>query len=212
MSRILKRMTRCWSASDGTVVPLRSLTNVPRSLASALSRRILGRYPEVPFIPYSAIELLEQTISAGSSIVEVGAGYSTVWFARRSRHVRSLEWNAKWFSTITNELRARGLVAEVRHTEGHREMHFSSIADASLDVVFIDGGPRAMCFANLWPKLKPGGACYLDNWDVRKYWTETLDAYAFLDSIATEISDQRICVDYVPGMFCVETGLMIWKK
>ena len=208
----LRRIGRCWSAADGTVVPLRNAINAPRSLASALSRKFLGRYPELPFIPYLATRLLDQAITSRSSIVEVGSGYSTIWFARRSGNVHSIEWNAKWFSTVADGLRSRGLSADLRLTHDHDDLHFGWIADASLDAIFVDGGPRPLCFANLWPKLRSGGVCYLDNWDVRKFWTETFDAYAFLESIRGQISDQRICVDYVPGMFCVETGLMIWKK
>jgi len=122
-----------------------------------------------------------------------------------------MEWDPKWLTFVQSRLREQGLSAEVREMHDHDEIHFDWIAPGSVDLIIVDGGPRPQCFRNLWPKLKDGGIAYLDNWDNRRFWTEGFDAHAELENI---IGDSRAteCVDYVPGMFCVDVGLLIQKS
>jgi hypothetical protein len=210
-SGVLARLRRCVATEGGEIVPIAHLVNAPRSLASAVRRKTRGKFDEVPFIPYCASQAIESRLQPESVVVEVGAGNSTIWLAKRSRHVSSMEWDSKWLAFVERRLKELGLPADVRLMHDHEEVHFDWIMDGSVDVVIVDGGPRPQCFRNLWPKLKPGGLAYLDNWDNARFWTEGFDAHAELANI---VGDSRTteCVDYVPGMFCVDVGLVIEKS
>ncbi len=209
---MISRLRRCIATEGGETVPLKYLANAPRSLASAIRRKVSGKFDEMPFIPYCATSALASRINKDSVVVEVGSGNSTIWLAKKSNHVSSMEWDPKWLAFVTQRIRELGLDADVRQMHDHEEVHFNWIEDESVDVVIVDGGPRPECFRNLWPKLKPGGVCYLDNWDNAKFWTEGFDAYAELGRVAPDAASVNECIDYVPGMFCVDVGLMLVKQ
>src|ERR1035437_4030189 len=105
----MRRLIRCFKTAEGEMVPLRNIINAPRSLVSAVARRYMRRPPIVPFIPYSASKYLNGVINTNTVVVEVGAGYSTVWLARRSAQVHSFEWSRDWFQLISERLTNDGL-------------------------------------------------------------------------------------------------------
>jgi predicted O-methyltransferase YrrM len=137
---------------------------------------------------------------------------STLWLCSRVGRVRSLEWDRAWLDRLDSEIRREQRDnVDLRLCTGRAETEFADIADHSVDFVFIDGGPRPYCLAKLWPKLRPGGSAYLDNWDSDVFWMEDLNARLFLDDRAGEIARRTLFVDYVPTQVAVSEGLLLDK-
>ena len=69
-SRIRRRAFSC----AGTFVGWRRLPNALRALSSTLRRKLIGSYPDAPFIPYCAAAALPALLARDMNLVEVGAG------------------------------------------------------------------------------------------------------------------------------------------
>jgi len=139
---------------------------------------------------------------------------STLWLAERAEWVQSYEWDHGWYSLLRFELDRRGMSnVNLRYCRGHELMNFNDVPESSVDLAFIDGGPRSLCLFNLWSKVKNGGSLYLDNWDSDLFWTEGgLDARDFLVERSAEIAEKALFVDFVPAYVNVCEGLLITKR
>ncbi len=198
----------------GTFVGWSRLPNAFRALLSALRRKLLNTYPEMPFIPYSAAAALPSLLSADMRVIEIGAGMSTPWLAKRVRHVRSYDWNETWFAFMQRELQLRKIQnVDLRLCTGYEQALFADIADASIDFALIDSGVRSRCLFELWPKVRQRGVLYLDNWDSDLFWMEDgYNARAFLRQHRSDIATTRLFVDYIPGYVSVCEGLLVVKR
>ena len=58
----------------------------------------------LPLITYPCIEYLESLDFSQLRILEIGSGYSTLFFAQRAKQIISFECDPKWFKKITNKL------------------------------------------------------------------------------------------------------------
>ena len=82
---------------------------VPRTLRHNL---INGASPldlELPWFSYAAIDFLAEELTPEMEVCEYGSGGSTLFFARRTRRVFSIEDNPKWFELVTDRVRQLGL-------------------------------------------------------------------------------------------------------
>ena len=68
-----------------------------------------GTVPERPWIVPAAIGWLRRRIRSDWSILELGAGRSTLWFARRAGRVLSFEDNEFWVGHTRGRLAELGL-------------------------------------------------------------------------------------------------------
>jgi hypothetical protein len=58
----------------------------------------------IPWITYSALEFLESNVSSNAKIFEIGAGFSSIFWALRGNDVQYLEFNKSWNNCISNTL------------------------------------------------------------------------------------------------------------
>ena len=79
-----------------------------------LARR--GATPERPWIVPAAIGWLRRRIRRGWTVLELGAGRSTPWFAKRAGAVLSLEDNPYWHQHTIERLREQELEVDLRLT------------------------------------------------------------------------------------------------
>jgi ubiquinone/menaquinone biosynthesis C-methylase UbiE len=131
-----------------------------------------GRVPERPWIVPAAIGWLGRRIRPDWSVLELGSGRSTVWFARRAGRVISLEDNEYWAGATRERLERAGLVnVELRLKEVEdfpREVE--SLPDAAFDLVVVDflEAPAVTRIDALTPaikKVRSGGCLLLDDSD-----------------------------------------------
>jgi SAM-dependent methyltransferase len=131
-----------------------------------------GITPERPWIVPAAIGWLRRRIRSHWSILELGSGRSTVWFARRAGRVTSFEDNEYW----AGQTRARLEELELGNV-GLRELPVEgftatveTLPNDSFDLVVVDflESPDVTRVDALKPamkRVKPGGYLLLDDSD-----------------------------------------------
>jgi predicted O-methyltransferase YrrM len=128
--------------------------------------------PERPWIVPSAIGWLRRRLRSDWSVLELGAGRSTSWFARRAGRVVSLEDNGFWVEQTRRRLRELGLEnVELRQlaVEGF-PAEVEALPGESFDLVVVDflEAPTVTRMDVLRPameKVTPGGLLLLDDSD-----------------------------------------------
>ena len=131
-----------------------------------------GETPERPWIVPAAIGWLRRRIRSDWSILELGAGRSTPWFAQRAGRVISFEDNEFWAEQVRGRLNEVGLEnVELRQLpiEGFAAA-VEALPDASFDLVVVDflEAPSVTRIDVLKPamkKVKAGGLLLLDDSD-----------------------------------------------
>ena len=139
---------------------------------AAWRRARKGITPERPWIVPSAIGWLRRRIRSDWSILELGAGRSTAWFARRAGSVLSFEDNEFWYDHMREELNAAGLAnAEISLVEIESlPTKIAALPDASFDLLVVDflEAPTVTRIDALKPamrKVRPGRYLLLDDSD-----------------------------------------------
>jgi precorrin-6B methylase 2 len=145
---------------------------------------------DVPWWTYSAIKAIEKYISQLPSppvVFEYGSGASTIWLAKRSRHVTSFEHDVHWYQQLEHNLSPFSNITLVLKEPNHdlsdpqylsqkiKTTNFKSyvtgIADFSqqYDIIVIDGRCREKCLEYCIPFLKPRGIIIFDNSNRKRY-------------------------------------------
>lgn len=143
-----------------------------------------GPTPERPWIVPAAIGWLRRRIRSDWSILELGAGRSTIWFAQRAGRVVSLEDNEFWVEHTRKRLDELGLEnVELRHRAVDRfAAEVEALPEASFDLVVMDflESPEVTRVDVLRPAMKSvklGGLLLFDDSDRPGY----AEAFSLLD-------------------------------
>lgn len=125
------------------------------------------RNPGNPWLTKDAVRFLAEALRAEDAGMEFGSGRSTVWFARRLRHLISIEGNEFWYAKVQVLIRDAGLDAKVDHRKCVRREDYvaqaASFADGALDFCLVDGEYRDECAVGVLPKLRSGALLVVDN-------------------------------------------------
>ncbi len=138
------------------------------------------RNPDAPWFVPAAIECIESELRPNFVGFEWGCGRSTLWFAKRVKHITSVEGRKSWFDEISQKIANDGLsdrialrLAEVTTEHGFvpEEVEryagaIREITDGSLDFVVVDGHFREHCLRQAGKKLRDGGWLIVDNSEV----------------------------------------------
>jgi SAM-dependent methyltransferase len=139
---------------------------------AAWLRARTGRIPERPWLVPASIGWLRRRVRADWSILELGAGRSTAWFARRAARMISLEDDEFWHSSTRVQLDEAGLTnadLRLRPVEDFPG-EVASLPDDTFDLVVVDflEAPtvtRIDCLQPAMKKVRPGGYLLLDDSD-----------------------------------------------
>jgi hypothetical protein len=143
------------------------LTPVHFSLAtghfrsSLASKALDTRGKPLPWYTYPAIDFLSGVDFSGQSVLEFGAGQSTLWWAERAARVFSVEQDAPWFETVSKAIKNKSNV-EVHLTPESFKFAATPLG-STFDVIVIDGGDRFLCAQAALKMLQAGGVIVLDN-------------------------------------------------
>jgi SAM-dependent methyltransferase len=131
-----------------------------------------GITPERPWIVPAAIGWLRRRIRSDWSVLELGAGRSTTWFARRAGWVVSFEDNEFWADHTRNRVAEEGLQnVELRLAPVEQlPAAVAALPDATFDLLVLDflESPAVTRIDVLKPAMKrvrPGGLLLLDDSD-----------------------------------------------
>jgi predicted O-methyltransferase YrrM len=131
-----------------------------------------GSTPERPWIVPAAIGHLRRRIRSDWTVLELGAGRSTPWLARRARRVLSFEDNGFWVEETRGRLRELSLEnVELRQLPIEEfAPEVDALPDARFDLVVVDflEAPTVTRMDVLRPamsKVRSGGLLLLDDSD-----------------------------------------------
>jgi SAM-dependent methyltransferase len=150
---------------------------IPRCLAHNV---IHGRTPlelEIPWFAYAAIDFLEGALAPDMRVCEYGSGGSTLFFARRTQSVLSIEDNPKWHELVSRRLEQKALSNvtlklcpfDFKNPAGFEDSdYFQALPKESFDVIVVDGSEewtpvRPRCFRKAETRIKPGGMIVVDD-------------------------------------------------
>jgi predicted O-methyltransferase YrrM len=148
---------------------------------AAKVRAKLGQTPERPWIVPAAVGWLRRRARRDWSVLELGSGRSTVWLARRCRHVLAFEDDEHWVVRARELLDEAGIDnAEIRQLPIERFVPaVAEMADDSYDLVVVDflespQADRVDAVREARSKVRPGGYLMLDDSD-RPAYAEAFD-------------------------------------
>ena len=145
-------------------------------LPDVLFRRFAGRPWEGPWIIPAAVDRLGELIQSDWVILELGSGFSTGWYAARSKHVTSFEDDAEWLAEVSRGLTRAGQTnVDLRHRSLRQfPGQIGDLPDASFDLVVIDsneeeGIDRVTLLEVAMSKVAPGRYLLFDDSDRADY-------------------------------------------
>jgi hypothetical protein len=117
----------------------------------------------LPWFTYPAIEYLKQLDLSERLIFEWGTGYSSLFFAKRSKTVYSVETDKCWFDLIRKAKLPNNHIFYKEDLKDYVEI--ISTFGKKFDIIIIDGKEREKCseISNVY--IKDDGLIILDNSD-----------------------------------------------
>jgi Methyltransferase domain len=179
----------------GTVVQkvgrvMANLCQHPQYISRCLRHNVVGgAMPvdlELPWFAYAAIDFLEEFLEPHMCLSEYGCGGSTLFFARRLKHVCSIENDPQWFNLVSTRLREKSIANvtlklcpfDFKNPAGFENSDYlRALPVEQSHVVVIDGSEewtqvRPVCFTYAEEHVRPGGIIVVDDsWrypDLRK--------------------------------------------
>lgn len=123
----------------------------------------------VPYVPYCVTALLEERLSADFSVLEFGAGYSTLFLMKRVRQVTALEHHADWVATLRSRITDNVELIAVPADPAEAYCAAALAATQPYDLIVVDGRHRVVCFETALQRLSTRGVVLLDDSDRRSY-------------------------------------------
>jgi predicted O-methyltransferase YrrM len=169
---------------DGYLPSLKSSVVYPfimlKYLFQKLTKKYIVKNPK-PFIVVDAVEYMEKFIASldrQCSVLEVGAGNSSLWFLSKGCKVLSFEHNKEWASDIVQNAEKaypnylKNLQIDV--CQGPKALHKISHVTENFDIILIDSmnefTSRFEAIKILKNKVSEDGILVLDNSDGPVNW------------------------------------------
>jgi SAM-dependent methyltransferase len=190
----------------GRLLPLESWISLPLAVMD-MTLRMAGRRRPQPWISYRAARDIERLLLPAWRVLEFGAGMSTIWLAKHSKFVVSVEANAEWYRRVMAMLALYGLRnVDLRYRPTVDEYTGAiSPEDGVFDLALIDGDWREETVAPALRAVRPGGLIYVDNADgPGRQAAELL--------LAVPREHLRYYTDLAPGIGAPTTGLLVRLK
>lgn len=130
----------------------------------------------IPWMSYSILDFFEEKLNKDLTLFEYGLGYSTLYFCKRVKSVRSIEHHEGWYKDISERMKDQeNVTIECVGLEDGYEEAIKRI-DEKFDIILIDGRKRVKCAINSIDNLSDNGILILDD-SHRDYYKEAMDFY-----------------------------------
>ena len=141
-----------------------------RFVLSRIKQKIFDiKYPDVPWMTPTSIDLLEQLIKLDDVGIEYGSGRSTLWFAKRCKYLTSIENNKQWYDIVSKKISKLNNVNYELNTLTEKQLDSSyyktinRFKSGTIDFIIIDGKYREPLAIKAIEILKNGGLLIFDN-------------------------------------------------
>ena len=134
-------------------------------LSSMKSRAVDRQGQPLPWYTYPAIHFLECKDFSDKTILEFGAGQSTLWWSKRAKEIISFESDLQWYNRISRFLEPNVALYFTSNDIANIDRHLDN---KLFDVIIIDGLDRLACAEKSIKLLADDGAVLADNSE--GYW------------------------------------------
>lgn len=126
--------------------------------------------PYTPELLASVQIVIRRYVNPGCKVLELGAGWSTIWFAMMNCSVVSVEHDKDWFNEVNRVLTQEKLTAHVLRVEPEGFPNIVRAASDDCDIVYVDciDEQRIPCIREAIHKVRVGGILVVDD----THWTE----------------------------------------
>lgn len=160
---------------------IRDLALHPRYIPRCVNHNLInGRTPldlEMPWFSYAAIDFLAEFSKPHMAVCEYGSGGSTLFFAKRTKSVFSIENDSRWFECVSQRLQEKGTrnvtlqlhPFDFKNPEGfEHSAYLHAMPDRRFDIIVVDGSEewkkiRPICFQKAESRIKKGGIIVVDD-------------------------------------------------
>lgn len=127
---------------------------------SSLKKKAVDRSGDaLPWLSYPVIEFLRHRELKGKTVLEFGAGQSTVWWEKQGAIVTALETNEDWKSYVEKVLPS----CEV-YSADHKFTNIpESVRSRRFDIILVDGGNRKTAMEEAIKLVSETGVILLDD-------------------------------------------------
>lgn len=153
----------------GQKIFIKDYFNFIRSLKSHFIKKLSGKIPEYPWLPYSATKFIINHIDKfkNKNILEFGAGCSTIFFAKNLSNIYSKEDNYEWYNFLKNKFIRKNI--KNIYLEFSKEksdyLKVNEVWPDYYDLILIDGSWRDESLKIAFEKIKDNSLIILDNSD-----------------------------------------------
>lgn len=123
----------------------------------------------IPWITYPALDFLERRIRPDMTVFEFGGGNSTLWWAKRTRHVTTVEHDASWASRLIELIPSNVNLTHVPLEKGGDYSQHAQRSGGKYHIIVVDGRDRVNCAVSSVHSLCPDGVIVWDNTERRRY-------------------------------------------
>lgn len=124
---------------------------------------VLGDGEPIPLMSYAMIEYLMGLDLSDFAVLELGGGQSTLFWARRTASVRTIEHDRAWIESVSRSAPPNVTIIAV---EREQYVQRARSLEGEFDAIVIDcGANRFECARAVVDKLRAGGMIILDNSD-----------------------------------------------
>lgn len=133
----------------------------------------------IPWMNYPFIDFLKKRLKSDFKVFEYGSGASTIFFAKRTQKVISVEYDKKWYNKIkdllSNEV-SNGIIHYQELNDSYPLAIEKYMKDETCDVIIIDGRMRVKCAKVALKYLSDRGVLIIDDTH-RDYYTDAIKFY-----------------------------------
>ena len=128
-------------------------------------------YADHPYYVPAVIKFLSEYLQdTNAQVFEWGSGISTIWYAKRTQSLVSIEHNIGWYDRVGNWLQLDNLEnVDLKYIDSETDQYrvytqaIAAYDDDSFDIVAVDGRNRVDCIEQAIDKVKVGGYLILDD-------------------------------------------------
>lgn len=173
---------------------------------SSLLSKAVDKYGKpLPWYTYPAIDFLASKDFANCSILEFGAGQSTMWWAERAHSVLSFESDFEWYRRLTSRIPQNVKIYHVRDDLNELDTYLSN---QLFDIIIVDGLDRLKASKKARQLLRGSGGIIFDNSE--GYWGPE-GTYPVMDFFRSEGFSRIDFYGYAPGVVLPHVTSLFFK-